>query len=135
VCREQPRRANTRIQDSCPARSTWDHIKTRRGIDRASIDDHPKIQVWAICKAAAADRGDPLAAINRLATLRQKRRNQAKVAVYADESVVLNKDLETSDAMPLNPDDRARSHCDHWGPECGRKVNPLMEGSGQWPIW
>lgn len=91
--------------------------------------------MWAVRKAATADRGDPLAAINRFAALRQYRSDQAKVAVYPDEPVVLNKKLETADAMPLNPDDRTRCHRNHRGANWGRKVNSVVECPSQRPVW
>jgi hypothetical protein len=70
-------------------RATGSYLQKGRGIDRTTIDDHPKIQVRPIGKATASDGRDPFPAIDTLAALRQNRSDKAKMAVNSNESIVL----------------------------------------------
>ena len=102
-----------------------------RWIDRAAVNDHPKIQMRAISKARPADRGDLFAAINGFAPLRENRRDQAEMAVHPDKSIVLDQYLETSHPTPVNPDNCTRCDRGHWAANGSGKVNSIVKRAGQ----
>ena len=90
-------------------RATGSHLKKWRRIHRTAIDDHPEIQMRPVSQATASDSGDPFPAIDILGALRQKRCDKAEMAIHPNEPVVLYQDLQTTYAVPLNPDNPSRS--------------------------
>jgi hypothetical protein len=95
------------------------------------MNDHPEIQMWTVGEPGAADRGDSFAAVNCFATLCQGRRDQAEMTVNANETIVLNQNLQATDTASMNPDDS--SWCDRgYRAADGRgKIDPIMECSRQ----
>ena len=87
-----------------------------------------------VCQASAADSSYFLAPVNMSAALRQNRRDEAKVAVNANESVVLDQDFQTSDSMSLNSDDGPGGDGDDLAADVRRQINPIVECPGKWAV-
>jgi hypothetical protein len=87
--------------------------------------------MWTIREPRAANCGDSFAAVNHSATLRQDWRDQAKVTVNANETIVLNQNLQASDATSMNPDDSSWCDRGYRAADGRRKIYPIVECSRQ----
>lgn len=131
---EQPRRADARVSGRRRFRTTRHDIHIGRGIDGTTVDDHPEIEVRTIGEAGTPNCCYPFTAIDGLAAVGQYRRDQAQMAVDADEPWVLDKHLKPPDPHSLDPYDRAGRHRDHWTPNGRRKIDPIMERPSERPV-
>jgi hypothetical protein len=134
VLGEHPRRTDAGVLRRRRASAAGHDAEVRCGINRAPVDDHPEIQVRPVSEAGAPHDRNPFAAIDRFAALCHQRRDQAKMAVNANETLVLDQDLKASDTVSLNSDH---------GPGCDRgnrttyrreEVDPVVKCPGQWPV-
>lgn len=131
---EQPCRRNTPVLGRRRAGFAGTDMEIGCGIDRAAVDDHPKIQMWPVGEARAPNGSDSFAAANCFAALRQPRWDQAEMTVNADEPVMLNHDLEASDPTAMNPDDGSRRDRGHRAADGRGYVNSIVERTGKLPV-
>jgi hypothetical protein len=88
----------------------------------------------AVGKATTSDGRDALPTADGLGAFCQYRRNQTEVTVNADKPVVLDQNLQTSDAVPLHANDPPRGNRNHRGPDWREKVNSIVKRPGQWLV-
>src|ERR1700761_8012678 len=96
-----------------------------------AVEDHAKEQMRAIGQATTADHGNALTLPDGLGALRQRRDDQSKVTIYANEPLVLDQNLKASNAVAVNANDPSRRDSQNWAADQRRKIDAVMKGTSQ----
>jgi hypothetical protein len=83
--------------------------------------------VRSVGKPRAAHNSYRFAARDRLSALSQHRRHQAEVAVDANETLVLDQNLEASDAVPMNSENTTWRNSHHSATRGRWNIDATME--------
>lgn len=73
----------------------------------------------------------PFSSVNESAALGDQRRDETKVAVHADEAVMLDENFQASHPMPLDPYDGARGDRRHGRSHRSRQINAVVKRPGK----